>query len=208
MSDGVSAIYSGASDFGKFTATIGGIIGTLIGIIIIGIGVYLLIEGSRRTSQTTGNITRSTCVFEPLVINTSTSNSASTPTRPTFLPPVVFLPPVFTGSTGSTGSTGAFCNITVDWQVGSQSCTGSFAVENEPKFSLGNTVSIFYDPKDPCNSGSLVSQKESSKIGIILIVVGVVFVALVWLGVYLVYRFKFLAAAEGVGSVINIATSV
>ena len=75
MTDGVSAVYSGASDFGKFTATIGGIIGTLIGIIIIGIGIYLVIEGLKRTSQTKGDITKSKCTSKA---------STSALTEPTF----------------------------------------------------------------------------------------------------------------------------
>jgi len=206
MSDGISQVYTGASDFGRFTASIGGIIGTLIGLIILGIGIYFVVEGSRRTQVETGVVIKSTCPFEPLIIEGQVSPTSGLGAAP---PPAVFVPFALTGATGTTGATGAFCEITLQWGGSKgQTCTDQFTVENEAKFGIGASVPIWFDPNDPCNTGSLESQAQLTRIGTILIVVGVVFVLIVWLFVYLVYRFKFLAAAEGVGSVIDIAESL
>lgn len=196
MSDGISDIYTGASDFGKFTATLGGLFGTFIGLLIAGIGIYFIVEGSRRTDASRGVITDSSCA-------------------PKFDLPVIVFPgltenPSQTSPTSPTGSTGAFCDITVTWSGGNkgETCTDQFTVENEKKFDIGNKVTIYFDPSDTCNTGSLDSQSQSKRIGIIVLVIGIIFLLLVWLSVYLVYRFKFLAAAGGVGSVINIAEAL
>ena len=61
MSDGVGTVYSGAASFGKFSAIISGVIGTLIALIIGGFGVYIIVESSRRTKNVMGTITESTC---------------------------------------------------------------------------------------------------------------------------------------------------
>lgn len=189
MSDGIEDIYTGASDFGKFTATLGGLFGTIIGLLIVGIGIYFIVEGSKRTKSIKGNITKSSC-------------------NPKFDLPII----VFPGSNeeelqskNTNDGTGSFCDITVDW-VGKndQTCTSEFTVENTKEFDIGNQITVYFDPSDPCNTGSLDSQRDSKTIGLIMIVVGVIFLLLVWLSVYLVYRFKFLAASSGVGSAISI----
>ena len=219
MSNGISDVYTGASDFGKFTAGLGGAIGALIGLIIIGIGIYFMVEGSKRTNFVSGEIIESTCPFEPLIIEEDfiLQGARNEPSLQGAQPslqgaPTDPLTQAFTStasSTSSTGSTGPFCDITVEWLGNpNQTCKDEFTVDTEKKFGLGNNVLIYFDPKDPCNTGSLDSQAESSRIGIILIVVGVIFVLLVWLSVYLVYHFKFLAAATGVGAVVDIAESV
>jgi len=168
MSDGISDIYSGASDFGKFSAIIGGIIGTLIGLIFIGMGSYIIYEASRRTQSVQGKITDSKCE--------------------------------------STTSQNRQCMITVSYTTSqpSQMCTGSFSVQDENRFDKGNTITIFYDPSDPCNTGSLESREQDTIIGIILIVIGLFLIFIVWLVVYLTYKYKFFAAAEGVGTAIRI----
>lgn len=61
MSDGVGMVYTGAASFGRFSAIISGVIGTLIALIIGGFGVYIIVESSRRTKSVTGTVTESTC---------------------------------------------------------------------------------------------------------------------------------------------------
>lgn len=201
---GVSQIYTGASDFGKFTASIGGIIGTLIGIIIIGIGIYFIVESSRRTQVKTGEVVESTCAFEPLVIETQTTSSPTTTGSLGIDPPPLSPPFALTGTSGD-----GLCEITLRWDGNKgQKCKEQFTVENEAKFGIGANVPIWFDPKEPCNTASLESQSQLSRYGTIVIVIGVVILLIVWLSVYLVYRFKFLAAAEGVGTVIDIAESL
>jgi hypothetical protein len=49
-------IYSGAAEFGRFRALLGVIFGTVIGIIMIGIGIYLAARRTKRTLSVFGNI--------------------------------------------------------------------------------------------------------------------------------------------------------
>lgn len=168
MSDGVSDIYSGASAFGKFSAIIGGVIGTLLGLIFIGMGSYIIYEASRRTTSVQGKITDSKC------------QQTTSPNRQ--------------------------CMITVNYTTSqpSQMCTQTFSVQDENKYKKDNTVTIYYDPSSPCNTGSLESRRQDTIIGIILIITGLIFIFIVWLVVYLTYKYKFFAAAEGVGTAIRI----
>lgn len=42
-------IYSGLASYGQFVATIGLVIGVIIGIILLSVGIYLLVENSKKT---------------------------------------------------------------------------------------------------------------------------------------------------------------
>lgn len=164
----MGAAYSGAADFGKFSAIIGAIIGTLIALFIGGIGVYFIIEGHRRTKNTTGTITESDC-------QTKTDESKT-------------------------------CKITVEYTSGqpSKMCTQKFTVQDESQFTKGKKVQVFFDPKEPCDSGSLETYEDSVFIGSILIVVAGILILINWVVVYLVFEYKFFAAAEGVGTAVRI----
>jgi hypothetical protein len=169
MSDGVGKIYSGAATFGKFSAIISGIIGTLIALIIAGVGIWIMIDSARRTQTSVGIITQSNC-------NNVTPGNTST------------------------------CNITVSYagSTASQRCMLETFVPNRSIYDKGEQVTVFYDPSDPCNSGSLDSKEDSSIIGISLIISAVVIIAIVWLVVWLTQKYKFFAAAEGVGTVARV----
>lgn len=56
MSDGVGEVYSGAAEFGKFSAIISGIIGTFIALILAGIGIWILIDATGTTQSVEGTI--------------------------------------------------------------------------------------------------------------------------------------------------------
>ena len=171
MSDGVSEIYSTTAQFGRFSAIVSGIIGTLIALIIGGFGIYILIESSRRTKSVTGTITESTC-------------KNTTPDK----------------------SEGTSCEITVEYTSGqpSKMCMEKFSVANSAIYEKGKKVTVFYDPSDPCGSGSLESRSDGRIIGIMLIVIALIFILIVWLVVWATQKYKFFAAAEGVGTVISI----
>nr|QBK92162.1 MAG: protein of unknown function DUF3592 [Pithovirus LCPAC304] len=167
--DGVGdSLYSGASDFGKFSAIVSGVIGTLFALIFVGFGIYLIVEALRRTKTTQGKITLTKCP------KTTDQNRV--------------------------------CDITVSYTSDqpSKMCTAQFTVEDEPKFAKGKEVTVFLDPSEPCVSGSLESQKQDSILGIVLLAGGLLFICILWLIVYLTYKYKFFAASEGVGTVLQI----
>lgn len=171
MTDGVGAVYSGAATFGKFSAIVGGIIGTLIALIIGGFGIYIIVESLRRTMSIRAKITKSTCG------GSSSSNQ---------------------------------CEITVAYPDNSSNsdsnamCSKVFTVDNNSKYEEGKSVIVYYDPSDPCNTGSLDSQEQNAIVGGIMIFVALFIIIIVWLVVYLTYKYKFFAAAEGVGTVIRL----
>ena len=171
MSDGVGTVYSGAAEFGRISAIISGVIGTLIALIIGGLGIYIIVEASRRTKSVTGTITESNC-----------------------------------GNITPDKSEGTSCEITVEYtnKQPSNMCMKKFSVPDRGAFEKGKKVTIFYDPSDPCGSGSLETRTDDSILGIMLIVTAVVFIIIVWLVVWLTQRYKFFAAAEGVATVVTI----
>lgn len=171
MSDGVGMIYTGAASFGRLSAIISGVIGTLIALIIGGFGVYIIVESSRRTKNVTGTITESTCE------NTTADKKE-----------------------------GKSCNITVEYTSGqpSKMCTRKFAVADEVIYEKGKKVTIYYDPSNACGTGSLESRSTDNILGIVLIGFAIVFIIIVWLVVYLTQKYKFFAAAEGVGTVFSV----
>lgn len=61
MTSTIDTIYTGASDFGKFTALISAIVGTIIALLAIGIGIYLIVEETRRTQTVQGTIESVQC---------------------------------------------------------------------------------------------------------------------------------------------------
>jgi len=170
MSDGIGEIYSGAAEFGRVSAIISGVIGTLIALIIGGFGIYIFVEAFRRTKSVSGTITESNC-------------RNITPDK----------------------SAGTSCEITVEYtgKQPSNMCTKKFSVPNRGAFEKGKKVTIFYDPSDPCESGSLETRTNDSILGIMLIVVAIVFIIIVWLVVWFTQKYKFFAASEGVGTVIS-----
>lgn len=163
----MGAVYSGAADFGKFSAIISAIFATLIALFIGGIGVYFIVEGFRRSKNTTGTITDSDC-------KSKTDENKT-------------------------------CKITVDYTSGqpSKMCKQKFTVQDESKFTKGKKVKVFFDPKDPCDSGSLETHKETLIIGAILIGVAGIILLISWVVVYLTFKFKFFAAAEGAGTALD-----
>lgn len=108
----------------------------------------------------------------------------------------------------NTTSSNRMCKITIEYPSNqpSKMCSVSFSVEDEAKYKPGNTITVYYDPSDPCNTGSLDTRRESYIFGLILLIGGLVFILIIWLVVYLTFRYKFFAAAEGVGTAVKILT--
>jgi hypothetical protein len=59
----------------------------------------------------------------------------------------------------------------------------------------GDSIKIDYNPSNP--NDSVISEFTSKQLGVISIVIGVIILIVVWLHVYLVNRFKLLAAGQG-----------
>ena len=55
-------IYHGTAFFGKITAVISAVIGTIICIALIGFGIYLLVHKSKHTATASGKVITSVCI--------------------------------------------------------------------------------------------------------------------------------------------------
>ena len=54
-------IYHGTADFGKTTAVISAVIGTIVCIVLIGFGIYVLVHKSKHTATAVGTVDSATC---------------------------------------------------------------------------------------------------------------------------------------------------
>jgi hypothetical protein len=180
MSDTINTIYTGASDFGQWTALLSAFLATLIGLLAIGVGIYLLVEDSLRTQKVQGTVESVTCSG-----TTSSTTSSST----------------------SSGS----CLIDVRYVVQRKTFTRKFAVDNPTTLQKGSTVTLFVDPKDPQDNVVLdignANNNAASIAGGVLIGVGLLILIVGWIVYYLTRRYKFFAAAEGVGEAANIISN-
>jgi TM2 domain-containing membrane protein YozV len=71
-------------------------------------------------------------------------------------------------------------------------------------YFAGSKIPIRYDPTNPIDVTTMLKHKT---IGIILLCIGIVLLIVSWLTWYITRRFKFAAAASGIGSAFNIGSS-
>lgn len=91
------------------------------------------------------------------------------------------------------------CQVNVEYSVSDKKYNKTFTASST--YKTGDDILVYYDPSDPTDSEIEPIQKW---VGWALIG-GAVFIALSsWIWVYLVERYKFLAAAQGVKGVYDI----
>jgi hypothetical protein len=164
---GSDSLYTGAAAFGRVSAVVGGIFGTLIGIILIAVGVFFSLESTRLSQQLRARITSKTCSNDLCRLG------------------VEYTPP-------SNG--------------GGQPCQTTIVIGRSEAQDLrvGGTVTIFYDPRRPCQNPSLESRRVNIALGLILIFSGILIIVVVWFVVWLTQQYTFAAATEGVLTVIDL----
>jgi hypothetical protein len=173
-----SEVYTGVADFGVIIADLKAIGGVIIGLIFIGIGIYLLVQKITRTATVTGT-----------VLNVSNSggnsnNPSCTPTSTTT-----------TSNSGSTTNTYWECIFDVKYTVGDKDYTAKGQETRSIYYKGGESIPIFYNPDNP-NDAS-ISDDYSHTVGWILIVIGVVIAlsGIIW--AWLANKYKIIGAYEG-----------
>lgn len=97
------------------------------------------------------------------------------------------------------------CTITAEYTVNNKSYTIENIMNGKRYYSPGDTIEIYYDPTDPGLS-STNKPFSFAIIGGILIGIALLIIGGVALNYYIATRFKFAAAANGVGNIVDIAT--
>lgn len=107
-------------------------------------------------------------------------------------------------STDPNGKQSTFYTIT---GTAAECGKNTITVYNYPSsLSIGTVITAFIRPN--CNGGqdAITSVPNNSKNGTIIIIVGVVIIALALLNLYMVRKYKALAAVEGVGDMLGMIT--
>lgn len=185
-----SSIYNDVSTFGAITSDIKAIMGTIFGIIMIIIGIALVVHKSKLTKTAQGRV-------EPITANDLLVCTLSgTDQQQNNLKAVYTCNFKVTFTDPDTGKqyTKTFSNITVELDPG-----------QNPPYDNGKMVDIWYNPTDPSNF-SLASD-DTSALGWILIVIGVICIIVGWVWAYFANKYKVVGAISGVESGLNLLRS-
>jgi len=179
-------IYDQSAAFGRFMALIGLIIGSLIGGGMIIGGVYLLATDSKYDADTTatihkvqcgGNISESSCTNSGSGRHNNTSSTSNCQTKNV-----------------------KDCNMTIGYSVNNKEYKSNVQERVDATVfpEEGSTRKVYYNSKDPTQ----VSQGRFPRkvVGWILLGIGILVVAGAAISFYITRRFKFAAAASGVGT--------
>jgi hypothetical protein len=154
-------IYSGAAEFGMFWANVGAIIGTIIGVLLIGGGIYNWFKKDKYRNEVQGRITEATCA------------------------------PVTQGNQQVQQ-----CALKIEYMVDGK--TYPFQTTRSDQFyAKDHTVLLRYNPDNPAEA-SMDMSAESKGLGMMLF--GLIVLAIAWINWYIKRRYKFAAAAGGVGA--------
>jgi len=157
-------IYDGAASFGRFMSIVSLVVGSIIAIILLIIGFYLLFTKTKYTAETDGKVIGVRC---------GTNNSGK----------------------------GYSCTGVVEYTVNNIVYKMPL---NTGTLYEGQAFKIVYVPSEPAKAQIKGISRQA--IGGILIAIAFVVFGLAFLHYYIVNRFKFAAAASGVGTGIDMVT--
>jgi len=157
-------IYDGAASFGRFMSIVSLVIGSIIAIVLLVIGFYLLFTKTKYTGETDGKVTS---------VNCSTQ-----------------------------AGKGSSCSAVVEYTV--KNITYKTTLNTSGSLYEGQIFKMVYIPEEPAKAQ--VKGISRKVIGGILIGVAVFVFGLAFLHYYIVNRFKFAAAASGVGTGVEMIT--
>lgn len=163
-------LYGDAASFGKFTALVGVIIGTLVGVVMLIIGSVLAIKHQEPYSEIQANILTSSCIQE----NENNENYYK-------------------------------CKITVEYEIKNiKYLPGDLFTHDIVQYDpvKNNKITLYYKESDP---GHVYLSKQNLRtIGFVLLGIGLVLLVGCWIWFYVTRKFKFAAAAGGIGAAYNI----
>jgi len=179
-------LYTGAAEVGKIRTTIGLVFAVIIGIILLIAGISLLLKKNVHTMKVSATVDSGTC------------------------------PPIYTNT-----KNGSYINFKCDLKIsyvhdgerypkldatpGSEPTFFPLSITSTQAYVKGNTVDVYIDPNNPVDY-SLESLQSDKLAGWIFIGIAVFIVGMSYLMRWLSQRYKFFAAAEGVGLATNIVT--
>lgn len=172
-------IYSGAASFGRIRAIFGVIFGTLIGICLIVGGFYALAHKTKLTDKTTGIVVDS---------NNNPTNIQCLST-----------------SDKDTGITYQ-CNFRLQYTVNKEIYYAPINTNSSTNYSGGTEITLYYDPNSPNNAS--LQQDDYHTIGFICIAAGLFILLFSWIGLWIILRYKFAAAASGAAGAIGMFKNI
>lgn len=163
-------IYDDAADLGRVYATIGLVIAIILGIILLGVSLYLIFGKNVHTDMVMAQITTISC-GAPRIINNNTTRECST--------------------------TLTFNYNGKDYSVTNFSYT--YSGNADPNTMIGTSMKLFVDPNNPIDV-STISKSTDKIMGLVLLGISILLVGGSILHWWLARRYKFMAAAEGAGA--------
>lgn len=154
-------VYSGAAKFGLFMANIAVVIGSIVGVIMIGVGIKFWTQKEKYSVEIQGRVIDAQCA--------SISDGKRQYQQ---------------------------CAIKIEYVVDGKPYIFE-TIRSDQYYAKGYSVSLRYDPDNPVEATMDGSVKTLGKI---LVGVGLAIIAVVWVSWYIKRRFKFAAAAGGVGT--------
>ena len=152
--------YETSAIIGKAYAIFSAIGGTLLLLIFLFIGIWLVRMHRDKTASTSGTVIKSTC---------NSSNNK--------------------------------CIVEVEYTVNNKKYTLNY--ESSTIVNKGQTVKVYYDPKNPNN---FVTGSTNKVLGWIFIGIAIIGIILAWASLIFTLFFKPVAAATGVGAIVDAVT--
>jgi hypothetical protein len=175
-------IYSGAASFGKLRAVIGAIFGTIIGIGLIIGGIVSLRHKTKLTGKTTG---------------TSIDNQNH--------PQPVPVPPC--SSTSDKDNNQSYqCHFKLQYQPDKKKYTKIFDTSSSTNYADQTEITVYYNPDDPTDAS--LTKDDYHTVGYVFLGFGVFLLLASWIGLWIVYHYKFAAAASGAAGAIDMIRSI
>lgn len=170
-------IYSGAAEYGKFKASIGAVLGTIIGIGMIIFAIIAFTHKTKFTAKTTG-------------ISIDHEN------KPRPVPNCIW-------KYNGRGNTRVdySCHFKLKYKVEDTEYVKIFDTNNSTNYSGENEIIVYYDPKNPFNSS--IYKDNYKLIGYILLGFGLFLILVSWIGLWVTRKYKFAAAASGISSILR-----
>jgi hypothetical protein len=167
-------IYSGAASFGKLRAVIGVVFGTVVGIALITGGIFAIIHKIKLDGKTTG----------------ISIDDKEDP-----------IPVPNCSSTNDQNIIDYRCHFKLKYNVGSEKYSKVFYTSGSTNYSDQTDITVYYDTKDPNNSS--LTKDDYHIMGYIMIAIGILLLFSSWISLWIVYNYKFAAAASGTAAAIH-----
>ena len=158
----LETLQEGTMEYGRVTAVIKAVIFTILGLIMIISGIYLIVFKKNNQKEYTDAIVSQ---------DTTCQNNCSVPITFTFQNKQI--------------------NINVNVNQG-----------NNKTFYKGDIIKVLFDPTN-VNVVSVAPPLSSKTLGIILIIIGFIFIIGSWINVYLTKKYKSVATVEGAADILG-----